>query len=84
MGVRVHHYEAFSATPGMGNPAGVVLGDEYPDGVMQAVAERVGFNETVFVTAARPGAVALRPKRARAAIHMSPNQSPPAAPSICF
>ena len=56
----VHHYEAFAAVPGMGNPAGVVLGGDYTVEVMQAVARRVGFNETVFVTAVRPGTVALR------------------------
>lgn len=58
--MRVYHYEAFAALPGRGNPAGVVLDGPHPDAVMQAVARRVGFNETVFVTSVRPGAVALR------------------------
>jgi PhzF family phenazine biosynthesis protein len=59
-GVRVYHYEAFAAVPGMGNPAGVAFDRDVPADAMQLVARRVGFNETVFVTAVRPGEVALR------------------------
>ncbi|MDB5310801.1 MAG: hypothetical protein JWO38_5003 [Gemmataceae bacterium] len=33
---RVYHYEAYSAVPGEGNPAGVVLPGNYPVEVMQA------------------------------------------------
>lgn len=48
--VPVHHYDAFSSTPGQGNPAGVVLdADSLSESDMQAIARKVGFNETVFV-----------------------------------
>jgi predicted PhzF superfamily epimerase YddE/YHI9 len=48
--LRIHHYEAFSSQPGKGNPAGVVLdGQHLSDDEMQAIAKRVGFNETAFV-----------------------------------
>ncbi|MBA9086152.1 PhzF family phenazine biosynthesis protein [Fontibacillus solani] len=44
------HYDAFSSTPHMGNPAGVVLNaDDLHQEEMQSLAEKVGFNETVFV-----------------------------------
>ncbi|MEO2014135.1 MAG: PhzF family phenazine biosynthesis isomerase [Fuerstiella sp.] len=50
MQVRVHHYDAFSLTPHKGNPAGVVLeADGLSDSTMQAIALKVGFNETAFV-----------------------------------
>ena len=50
MRVRVLHVDAFSARPGMGNPAGVLLHAEtLGEGVMQAVAQAVGFTETAFV-----------------------------------
>jgi PhzF family phenazine biosynthesis protein len=48
--IPVHHYEAFSSQPGKGNPAGVVLdGQHLSDDEMQAIAKRVGFNETALV-----------------------------------
>lgn len=48
--VKVYHYDAFSTTPGNGNPAGVVLsGDELSEKEMQQIALQVGFNETAFV-----------------------------------
>ncbi|WP_033168569.1 PhzF family phenazine biosynthesis isomerase [Clostridium sp. KNHs205] len=48
--VKVYHYDAFSTTPGKGNPAGVVLsGDELSEKEMQQIALQVGFNETAFV-----------------------------------
>jgi len=47
---RVLHFDAFSALPGMGNPAGVVLdAKDLSETAMQAVARAVGFNETAFV-----------------------------------
>ena len=46
----VHHVDAFSSVPGMGNPAGVAVdADGLDEGAMQAIAREVGFNETVFV-----------------------------------
>ena len=51
---KVVHIDAFSDTPGMGNPAGVVLGADHLRGLdMQAIAKAVGFNETVFVCRSR-------------------------------
>ena len=48
--VRVLHVDAFSARPGMGNPAGVLLdADGLGEATMQAIAHAVGFNETAFV-----------------------------------
>ncbi|MGE8035318.1 PhzF family phenazine biosynthesis isomerase [Lysinibacillus sp. NPDC093692] len=47
--VTVDHYDAFSAIPNMGNPAGVVIeGNQYSEMEMQAIAKQVGFNETAF------------------------------------
>jgi phenazine biosynthesis protein PhzF family len=44
------HYDAFSATPGKGNPAGVVLhADDMSEREMQEAAARIGFNETAFL-----------------------------------
>lgn len=48
--VHVLHIDAFSNTPGKGNPAGVVLnGEDYNESQMQLIAAVVGFNETAFV-----------------------------------
>ena len=48
--VTVLHIDAFSTTPGKGNPAGVVLnGGQWTDEEMQEIARKVGFNETAFV-----------------------------------
>ncbi|MHA7963723.1 PhzF family phenazine biosynthesis protein [Paenibacillus sp. CAU 1782] len=47
--VTVYHYDAFSAEPNMGNPAGVVIdGEKLTEEQMQRIAEKVGFNETAF------------------------------------
>lgn len=47
--MKVYHYDAFSAIPNMGNPAGVVLdGEGLTEAQMLEVAEKVGFNETAF------------------------------------
>lgn len=43
-------YEAFTSSPGKGNPAGVVLqGDDYTEDEMQIIAERAGYSETSFI-----------------------------------
>ncbi|MFD0673848.1 PhzF family phenazine biosynthesis protein [Cohnella sp. GCM10027633] len=48
--MKVIHYDAFADVPNLGNPAGIVLdADELGHEEMQAIARRVGFNETVFV-----------------------------------
>lgn len=61
MQIPVHHYEAFSSEPGKGNPAGVVLDDEHlSDAEMQAIAKRVGFNETAFVLPSQSADLRLR------------------------
>lgn len=44
------YIDAFSDTPDMGNPAGVVMdADGLCEENMQAIAKAVGFNETVFI-----------------------------------
>lgn len=59
--VRVLHFDAFSAQPGMGNPAGVVLDARaLDDAAMQAIARAVGFNETAFVLPSQTADVRLR------------------------
>jgi len=61
MPARVLHFDAFSARPGMGNPAGVVLdADGLSDAAMQAIARAVGFNETAFVLPSRAADLRLR------------------------
>jgi len=48
--INVSHYEAFSDTPGKGNPAGVVFdSDMLTEEQMQSIAKKVGFNETAFL-----------------------------------
>lgn len=47
---RVYHYDAFTDTPGRGNPGGVVLdAHRFSDEEMQHIAAQVGFNETAFI-----------------------------------
>lgn len=59
--VKVYHYDAFSAVPGKGNPAGVVFdADDFSEMVMQQIANKVGFNETVFVLNSTTADVRLR------------------------
>lgn len=58
---RVLHYDAFSSLEHKGNPAGVVLdADDLDDVAMQAIAEKVGFNETVFVMNSQQADLRLR------------------------
>ncbi|ATL84265.1 PhzF family phenazine biosynthesis isomerase [Streptomyces malaysiensis subsp. malaysiensis] len=58
-GIEVLHYSAFTSHPDGGNPAGVVLdaaalvdgkGTDAADAAMTAVAARVGYSETAFIT----------------------------------
>lgn len=54
-------YAAFSAAPGGGNPAGVVLdAAALADAEMQATAADVGYSETAFVTSQETDAAARR------------------------
>lgn len=49
----LHRLSAFTNNPHGGNPAGVWVGDQLPDGsVMQRIAAEVGFSETAFVAPA--------------------------------
>jgi len=57
----VLHYDAFTTTPGTGNPAGVVLDAEgLSDVEMQRIAARVGFSETAFVVPSATADLCLR------------------------
>ena len=48
--VSVTQWDAFTTRPGMDNPAGIVWdAQQWSEEQMQAIAARVGFNETVFV-----------------------------------
>lgn len=59
--VTVLHIDAFSTTPGKGNPAGVVLnGGHWTDQQMQEVARKVGFNETAFVVPTEKADIGIR------------------------
>jgi PhzF family phenazine biosynthesis protein len=60
MTIQVLHYDAFTSTPGTGNPAGVVLDGDLSTQVMQEVARRIAFNETAFVVSVQPDAVQVR------------------------
>lgn len=57
----VYHYDAFSTTPGKGNPAGVVLdGEGHTEAQMQEIARQVGFNETAFPMASDVADIRIR------------------------
>lgn len=59
--ILVYHYDAFSDRPNKGNPAGIVIGDEYlTDKQMQEVATKVGFNETAFVVKSQKANLGIR------------------------
>lgn len=61
MTIHAFHVEAFSSTPGAGNPAGVVLEAQLlPELEMQAIARSVGFNETVFILPSDKADIRLR------------------------
>lgn len=54
-------YEAFTSSPGKGNPAGVVLqGDDYTEDEMQIIAERAGYSETSFIRKSESADLELR------------------------
>lgn len=49
--IQVLHFDAFTSTPGKGNPAGIVLSTEDLSArEMQAVAADTGFGDTAFVS----------------------------------
>lgn len=51
---QVLQIDAFTAIPGQGNPAGVVLnGDDFNQQERQLIAKKMGFNETVFVCSSK-------------------------------
>ncbi|EOL44425.1 PhzF family phenazine biosynthesis protein [Enterococcus caccae] len=53
--------DAFTEIAGQGNPAGVVFeGDKYTTEEMQAIAKKVGFNETVFICLSKSKNAALK------------------------
>lgn len=59
--MKVYHYDAFSAEPKKGNPAGVVLdADNLTDIQMQETAKAVGFNETAFICHSNNADVRIR------------------------
>jgi PhzF family phenazine biosynthesis protein len=61
MVLKVLHYDAFTDTPGMGNPAGIVLNaDNLSEKQMQSVAAATGYNETAFVLSSDKADICLR------------------------
>jgi len=57
----VHEYDAFTAIPGKGNPAGIVLDAEgLTDDSMQRIAREVAFNETAFILPSEVADVRIR------------------------
>lgn len=58
---KVLHYDAFSSIANKGNPVGVVLNaDDLDESAMQAIAEKVGFNETVFIVRSKKADLRMR------------------------
>ena len=61
MVLKILHYDAFTDTPGMGNPAGIVLNaDNLSEKQMQSVAAATGYNETAFVLSSDKADICLR------------------------
>ncbi|RJS54519.1 isomerase [Bacillus subtilis] len=59
--IEVLKYEAFTSSPGKGNPAGVVLqGDDYTEEEMQTIAELAGYSETSFIKKSESADLELR------------------------
>ncbi len=48
---KLFRYSAFTTDPAGGNPAGIWIGESFPDDEkMQAIAKEVGYSETAFIT----------------------------------
>ena len=59
--MKIYKYEAFTDKAGMGNPAGVVFEcDDLTKDEMQKSAEKIGFNETVFLLASKEADIKMR------------------------
>lgn len=59
--VEISRYDAFTRTPGKGNPAGVIFdGSAYTDEEMQSIAKIVGFNECCFICPSDKADIRLR------------------------
>ena len=59
--MKIYKYEAFTDKAGMGNPAGVVFEcDDLTEDEMQKSAEKIGFNETVFLLASKEADIKMR------------------------
>jgi len=54
--MKLYHVDAFTHTPFSGNPAGVWIGEEFPDKeTMQAIAAEMNLSETAFVACGAAG-----------------------------
>ena len=59
--MKIYKYEVFTDKAGMGNPAGVVFEcDDLTEDEMQKSAEKIGFNETVFLLASKEADIKMR------------------------
>jgi PhzF family phenazine biosynthesis protein len=59
--IQVLHFDAFSRTPGKGNPAGIVLrGDGLVTEKMQAIAAATALNDTAFIFESKEADFAVR------------------------
>ena len=59
--MKIYKYEAFADKAGMGNPAGVAFEcDNLTEDEMQKTAEKIGFNETVFLLASKIADIKMR------------------------
>jgi len=59
--MKVYHYDVFTKVAGKGNPAGVVFdADHLSDDEMQAIAKKVGFNETAFLLTSKDADLKIR------------------------
>lgn len=59
--VEITRYDAFTNTPGKGNPAGIIFnGDQYSADEMQKIAYLVGYNECCFICSSSKADLRLR------------------------
>ena len=59
--ITLYRYDAFTAEPGKGNPAGVVIETEHlSEAQMQAIAKDAGYSETAFVLPSEVADLRLR------------------------